>query len=59
MPTELTQHEGNVRMHKEEARRRRERVLCVPLQSLKTVTSNKPGVGGFLGRRVNFCEIVI
>lgn len=45
MPTELTQHEGNVRMHKEEARRRRERVPSVSLQSLKTVTSNKPGVG--------------
>lgn len=46
MPTELTQHQGNVRMHREEARRRWERVPSVSLQSLKTVTSNKPQRGG-------------
>lgn len=38
-----------------------ERVPSVSLQSLKTATSNKRREkdGGDVGRRVNFCEIVI
>lgn len=66
MPAELTQHEGNVRMHKEEETG--EGAVCVLAKfkdsDFKQATERRRSGGGLrgggsLGRRVNFCEIVI